>query len=329
MSGSWLFGNRRAGLATAAILAIALVLPVGLSDYMVRLLSVAAIAAVAVVGLNLVFGYTGLISLGHAAFMGISAYIVAILTTRAQWNPWLASALAVVLCGAFAYLVGIVLLRLKGHYLALATLGLNVSFGIVASNWTELTGGTDGIAGIPSLSFGSYALDTDARLYVFTVFVLLALCLLSLRIRRSHLGRCMMAVSDDEMAASMSGISIARAKTAAFAVGAAFAGVAGCLFAVHSRFVSPEDFSYVHSILYLSMLVVGGAGSVVGAVIGAVSVTFLPEILRGVGDAYLLVFGVLVLLILIVLPEGLVSVVKLPAFNRSRVASLASVTEEK
>ena len=286
------------------------------SDYMVRLLCTASIAAIAVLGLNLVFGYAGLISLGQSAFMGIGAYGVAVLTTKAGWSPWFASAVAVALCGALAYGVGIVLLRLKGHYLALATLGLNVSFGIVVSNYTALTGGTDGIAAIPSLTVGSFALDSDATLYIFATIVLALLCALTQWVRASHLGRSMVAVNDDEMAASMSGIAITRVKAAAFAIGGAFAGVSGCLFAVHNRFVSPDDFSYVQSILYLSMLVVGGAGSIVGAVIGAVGVTLLPELLRGAGNAYLLIFGVLVLLVLIALPDGLVSLASLPVFRR-------------
>lgn len=317
-------------IAPVVALAVALALPAFCSDYMVRLLSTAAIASIAVLGLNLVFGYAGLISLGQAAFIGIGAYTVAILTTEAGWSPWFASAVAVALCGAFAYVVGIVLLRLKGHYLALATLGLNVSFGIVVSNWTDLTGGTDGIAGIPSLSIGSFPLDTDARLYAFATIVLVALGVLTRTIRTSHLGRSMIAVNDDEMAAGISGIDVTRAKAAAFAVGGAFAGVSGCLFAVHARFVSPDDFSYVQSILYLSMLVVGGAGSIVGAVIGAAGVTLLPELLRGAGNAYLLIFGLLVLLVLIVLPDGLVSLARLPVFRRrERSPRLDPIAEEE
>jgi branched-chain amino acid transport system permease protein len=126
-----------------------------------------------------------------------------------------------------------------------------------------------------------------------------------------------MAVRDDELASAMTGLPVTEVKVAAFTLGAAYAAVAGCLFAFHIRFVSPEDFNFSHSIIYLAMLVVGGEGSIVGAILGAVSVTLLPELLRGVGNAYLLVFGVLVLVILIVLPRGLISLVD-PATYRRR-----------
>ncbi len=143
------------------------------------------------------------------------------------------------------------------------------------------------------------------------------LALLAVRIRHSHAGRTLMAVRDDELASAMTGLPVTEVKVAAFTLGAAYAAVAGCLFAFHIRFVSPEDFNFSHSIIYLAMLVVGGEGSIVGAILGAVSVTLLPELLRGVGNAYLLVFGILVLAILIVLPRGLISLID-PATYRRR-----------
>lgn len=293
-------------------------IPFLLQGYGLRLLNTAAISAIAVLGLNYVFGYAGLISLAHAAFVGVAAYSVAILTTRHQWDPWLAALAAIVLTCASAYIVGRVLLRLKGHYLALATLGLNVSFTIVTSNWIELAGGTNGISGIPSLSLFGLALDSEQAFYWFALPVLVVLALGAVRVRHSHLGRCMMAVRDDELATAMTGIPITQVKVGAFTLGAGYAAVAGCLFAFHIRFVSPEDFNFSHSIIYLAMLVVGGEGSIVGAIMGAVGVTLLPEVLRGVGNAYLLVFGALVLLILVVLPRGLVSLADASTYRRPR-----------
>lgn len=304
-------------LCGLAVLALAAALPLYTQGYGNRLANTAVISAIAVIGLNFVFGYAGLISLAHAAFMGVAAYLVAVLTTAHGWNPWLAALLAIGATCLVSYVTGRILLRLKGHYLALATLGLNVSFTIVVSNWIDITGGTNGISGIAPLTLGAVKLDDEASFYLFSLAVLTLLALLAARIRHSHAGRTLMAVRDDELASAMTGLPVTEVKVAAFTLGAAYAAVAGCLFAFHIRFVSPEDFNFSHSIIYLAMLVVGGEGSIVGAILGAVSVTLLPELLRGVGNAYLLVFGVLVLVILIVLPRGLISLID-PATYRRR-----------
>lgn len=302
----------------AGVLALASLLPLFFQGYGNRLANTALISAIAVIGLNFVFGYAGLISLAHAAFVGVAAYTVAILTTVHGWNPWLAALAAVAVSSLSAYITGRILLRLKGHYLALATLGLNVSFTIVVSNWMELTGGTNGISGIPSLRLGAFALDDEQSFYWFCLVVLTVLALLAARVRHSHAGRSLMAVRDDELASAMTGLPVTQVKVAAFTLGSAYAAVAGCLFAFHVHFVSPEDFNFSHSIIYLAMLVVGGEGNIVGAILGAVGVTLLPEVLRGVGNAYLLVFGVLVLLILIVLPRGLISLLDPAGYRRLR-----------
>jgi len=302
-------------LCGLAVLVLAALLPLFMQGYGNRLMNTALISAIAVIGLNFVFGYAGLISLAHAAFVGIAAYIVAILTTAHGWSPWLAALLAIAATCLCAYIAGRILLRLKGHYLALATLGLNVSFTIVASNWLDVTGGTNGISGIPSLSLAGVPLDDERSFYWFALAVLTLLAGLAARVRHSHAGRALMAVRDDELATAMTGLPVTRIKVAAFTLGAAYAAVAGCLFAFHIRFVSPEDFNFSHSIIYLAMLIVGGEGSIVGAVLGAVGVTLLPELLRGVGNAYMLVFGVLVLVILVVLPRGLISLAQ-PATYR-------------
>lgn len=307
-------------LGVLAVLALAALLPLFTQGYGNRLANTAIISAIAVIGLNFVFGYAGLISLAHAAFMGVAAYLVAILTTSHGWNPWLAALAGIAASCLSAYLTGRIMLRLKGHYLALATLGLNVSFTIVVSNWMEVTGGTNGISGIPALRLGSLALDSEPSFYWFSLAILALLALLAARVRRSHAGRALMAVRDDELASAMTGLPVTRVKVAAFTLGAAYAAVAGCLFAFHIRFVSPEDFNFSHSIIYLAMLVVGGEGSIIGAILGAVGVTLLPELLRGVGNAYLLIFGVLVLLILVVLPRGLISLLDRATYQRRRAA---------
>lgn len=294
-------------LLAAAIFAVGLALSVVLSEYNLRLLNLSVITAIAVIGFNFAFGLAGLISLGHAAFVGMGAYTVAILTTAAGWSPWAAIPMAVAGTVLFSALIGYPLLRLKGHYLALATLGLNVSFFIITANWLSLTGGTNGIPGIPQLRLHGYFISGERYFLRFGLIFLAAVAAAALAFQRSRHGRAMIAARDDEIAAAMSGIDVTRVRVAAFALSAACAAVAGALFAEHVRFIAPEDFGYVHSITYLAMLIVGGEGSVVGAILGAVLLTFLPEWLRFLGNAYLAFFAAMMLAILIFLPRGLVS----------------------
>lgn len=292
-------------LLAAAILAIGLVLSFAAADYSLRLLNHAVIAAVAVIGLNFAFGFAGLISIGHAAFVGLGAYTLAILTTRYGWSPWAAMPVAVALTALFSALIGFPLLRLKGHYLALATLGLNVSFSIVAMNWMEVTGGTNGIARIPAFAVAGHGLTEEREFLWFALVVLALAALAASLIHRSRHGRAMMAVRDDETASAMTGMNTTAVKMSAFVLSAVYAAVAGCLFAGHMRFISPDDFNYAHSITYLAMLIVGGEGTIVGAIVGAVLLTLLPEWLRFLGTAYLAVFGLVLLLILVFQPSGL------------------------
>ncbi|MDA9481384.1 hypothetical protein XI07_05035 [Bradyrhizobium sp. CCBAU 11445] len=303
-------------LVGAVILLTGLSLSMLLADYHLRLLNLAAISAIAVIGLNFAFGYAGLISLGHAAFVGAGAYGVALLTTRFAWSPWLALTAAVTGTAVLAMLIGVPLLRLKGHYLALATLGFNVSFSIIAANLIEVTGGTNGITRIPELQIAGHAL-TDERSYLWFALLMLATsAAVAALIHGSRHGRSMIAVRDDETASSMTGIDVPRVKLAAFVLSSVYAAVAGGLFAFHMRFISPEDFGYAHSITYLAMLVVGGEGSILGAILGALLVTFLPEWLRFLGSAYLAFFGLFVLAILIFLPSGLAGIRRPSNFRR-------------
>jgi len=299
--------TRRFPLMLAVIiLIVGLPLSFILPDYHLRLLNLAVIAAIAVVGLNFAFGYAGLISLGHAAFIGMGAYSLAILTTRLGWSPWLAVMAAIVVTAAFTAIIGFPLLRLKGHYFALATLGLNVAFYIVAANWIELTGGTNGMSRISALSLAGHVLSDERSYLWFALVVLAVIAALAAVIHGSRYGRAMIAVRDDETAAAMSGVDVTSVKMSAFLLSAVCAAIAGCLFACHTRFVAPEDFNYAHSITYLAMLIVGGEGTIAGAILGAVLLTFLPEWLRFLGSAYLAFFGVMVLAILVFLPSGLV-----------------------
>jgi branched-chain amino acid transport system permease protein len=301
----------RTPLAIAiAVLVIGGLLSPVLPEYYLRLLNLSVISAVAVIGLNFAFGYAGLISLGHAAFVGMGAYGLAILTTTCGWSPWLAAPAAILAAAVLAALIGYPLLRLRGHYLALATLGLNVSFYIVTSNWIGLTGGTNGIARIPELAIGALAFSSEHRFLWLALAILAVVAAVAAMLHASRHGREMMAVRDDEIASEMIGIDTTWVKITAFVLSAICAAIAGCLFALHVRFVAPEDFTYAHSITYLAMLIVGGESTIVGAILGSVLLTFLPEWLRFLGTAYLFFFGLLMLGILVFLPTGLVGLGK-------------------
>jgi branched-chain amino acid transport system permease protein len=302
--------SNRAGvlLAVAVGLAAASLLPHGLGEYWVRLMNAALISSAAVLGLNFVLGYTGQISMMHAAVAGLGAYGVAVSTVKYGLSPWVGCLLGIVAAGAFSHLLGILLLRLKGHYFALATLGVNVSFIIVVSNLGDVTGGSNGLTGIPPLSIAGFALDSERRFFYLALLVALLLTALAWYVRHSQLGRSMIAARDDELAASVSGLNVTAVKVTALTLGGVYAGIAGVMFALHARFVAPEDFNISTSILYLAMLVVGGEATILGSILGAFVLTFLPEWLRWLGSAYLVIFGMLVLLMLFLAPRGVAGV---------------------
>jgi len=300
--------NRRTALiASCAVFLLALLLPAFISGYGIRILNLALIAAIAVIGLNFAFGYAGLITLAQAGFVGCGAYITAILSTTLGLSPFLSIPIAVVGTGLIAIVIGLPMLRLKGHYLALATLGFNVSFVIVATNWKSVMGGTDGISGIPSIALPGWPIANDHRYYYVLWVALAAATWCAWRIRNSHIGLAMIAVRDDEIATGAASVGVTRIKLQAFALSALYAGLAGALFAHMTNFVAPDDFALGHSIIYLAMLIIGGEGSILGSIAGAIIVTFMPELMRDLGAAYMIVFGSLMLLILIFLPKGLLS----------------------
>lgn len=295
-------------IAAVVVYAALLAVPFILDDLYLRICLLAGISAIAVIGLNFVIGYAGLISLAQAAFVGIGAYTMAIMSVRGGLDPWLGLIAAPIAAGFVGYVLGWPLLRLRGHYLALATLGMSITANIVAVNLRPVTGGDDGIAGIPSLSLFGTPLLTDNQLY-YLIWAMLGLAIVvAAIIRKSHLGMAMIITRDDEIAANTTGIDVPRTRLVAFTLSAAFAGVAGGLTTQLQGYISPSDFDFIHSVQYLAMLVVGGEGSIVGAILGAVILTFLPELLRFLGQGYLILFGFGIVAILLLLPKGLVSI---------------------
>ena len=295
-----------------ALLAIvaALVAPRLLSEFNLRLATLSLHTSIAVIGLCIAFGWTGLLHLGQAAFIGIGAYATAILSTRLGLGFWTTMPVALVASGLVALCIAVPMLRLRGHYLALAVLGFNVTFEIVARNWTKLTGGFDGITDIPPVHLFGLVINDDRGYYYLSLGFAILCALFALALRHSRYGRAMIAIRDDELAAGTSSISVTRMKVLAFVIASMLAGLSGALYAHHATFIAPQDFEFAKSVTILVMLILGGEISVAGAILGTVIITFLPEWLRFLGDYYQAVFGLLVLVILIVMPNGIVGKVK-------------------
>jgi branched-chain amino acid transport system permease protein len=311
---------QRAWLAALAL--VLLVFPFVAGSYFVYLACLLGIHLVSATGLNIVTGYTGLISLGQAAFMGVGCYTVAV-AAKAGVPFWLALPLAGAVSAAVGLVVGIPSLRIKGLYFAVATLAAQFVLGFVFREWESVTGGVRGV-NVPAATLGGFELSGESRLY-FVIVPLAAAGLVAARnLFRTRVGRAFIAIRDRDISAEVLGIGLLRYKLAAFAIGSFYAGVAGGLWGYFLRVATPEVFGFGQSIFYLAAIIVGGLGSILGTILGATFMTIVPEVLRagvgwieaaGVADAgvYLaavreVVFGALILGFLIFEPHGLAEV---------------------
>ncbi|OZI39165.1 ABC transporter [Bordetella genomosp. 1] len=297
--------NAKSFAAGAALVSLALVLALTLNSYYVFVLANIALIAIVGIGLNVLLGLTGQVSFGHVGFYAIGAYTVAILTTKVGWGFWPAWAAGTLLAAAMGALLALPALRVKGPYLAMITIAFSFIVQHAAVEMRDLTGGQSGIMGIlpPQLWAGWGPEQTVAILAIVTAtIVLVAYALLA----RGSWGAAMRAVNDSETAAQSIGLNPLVIKTAAFTISAAAAGLAGGLFAPLSSFVTAETFSFMQSILFVLVVIVGGAGTVAGPIIGALIVGVLPELLASLEAYRLLFFGALLLLVLWVAPDGAV-----------------------
>lgn len=306
---SLLLGSRLGAGVIVAVL-VGLLVPATNDLYLVHLIDLAAVYAVVAMSLGLLIGVAGQISLAQAAFVGVGGYTTAILTTAHGWSFWASTAVAL-LAGVVAGLVlGIPALRLHGHYLGMVTLGAGQVFSIVLLNWVGVTGGANGIAGIPAAGFlGGDAVD-DSRFLPLALTAAAAVFVLVELLGASRLGLRLRALRDDEVAAGSVGIVTARYKLLAFVLSSAIAAVAGSLLVSLLGEASPESFGITQSILFLAMVVLGGLGSPTGAIIGALVVTLLPEYLRGLDQWYQFAFGCGVVLLAMFLPGGVVALLE-------------------
>jgi branched-chain amino acid transport system permease protein len=284
-----------------------LVAPVAFTGgYLMNVLVFVGIHTMLAIALNLLLGYAGQISLGHAGFFGLGAYLSGILTATYGWNPWVAMPLSALLVGGLAFLIGLPILKLKGHYLAMATLGLGIIIYIVFNETVDLTGGPSGLSGIPNLTIGSYSFDSDVKNYYLIWGITLGTILLTLNLANSRGGRALRAVHDSEVAARVVGVNARLLKVQIFALSALISSIAGSLYAHTMTFISPASFGFNFSVELLTMVVIGGLGSIYGSFLGAALLTLLPEFLRAAHDYDIIIYGALLMLMVMFMPGGLV-----------------------
>jgi len=267
------------------------------------------IYSIITIALGLVMGYAGQISLGHASFFGLGAYVSGVITTRYGLNPWLCLLIGMAVSAAIALIIGAPSLKLRGHYLAMATLAFCIIVTVVFNESIAFTGGPDGLAFIPGITVMGYPLNTVTKYYCLVWSVVLVVLLISLNLIRSRVGRALRSIHGSELAANAMGVNVSKYKICVFVFSAALTSVAGSLYAHYLNFINPASFDLFVSIKLLIMIILGGMHSLWGAVVGAVLITFLSyEWLHYFEEAEVMIYGIIILTIIIFLPDGLVSV---------------------
>ena len=279
--------------------------PFSLNNYYMDVLIMSGIYMLLALGLNVIVGFTGLLNLGFAAFYAIGAYTYALLNTKLGLGFWPSLPLSACAAAVSGAILAVPALRLRGDYLAIVTLGFGEIMRIVLNNWDSLTMGPNGISGIaPPALFGLSLAGLHSFYYLVVLLVAVSVVVMK-RIERSRIGRAWIAIRENEIAASSMGINITKYKLYAFAFGTFWAGIAGALFAAKMRFVSPESFTFMESVMILSMVILGGLGNVYGALVGAFILVLLPEALRGVQMYRMLLMGAGLVALMIFRPQGL------------------------
>jgi branched-chain amino acid transport system permease protein len=296
---AWWVPWARAG----ALVALAGV-PLTGSAYYTNLLLVVALHATVALGLTLLMGFAGQVSIGQAAFYGLGAYLSALLSLRAGWSPWASLVASAALVGWLADGLGRLIFRLRGHYLAVATLGFGIIVSVAFTELRDWTGGPNGLPGIPPLRLLGLAFDNDFRAY----YLAWAACLAGLGVARnlgaSPMGRALRAIRGGERAAAAAGIDLALVKRRTFVLSAVYGAVPGSLYAHYLSFVSPQPFSFLFSVRLIVMVVIGGLTSPGGTLFGAALVTLLSQWLHAAGEFEVMGFGLLMILVMVCLPRG-------------------------
>ena len=299
--------------ALGIVAVIAVFFPFVSSTYQTNIMTTALMYIVLGLGLNIVVGQAGLLNLGYVAFYAAGAYTYALLYHHFGVGFWLALPLGALAATILGVLLALPVLRLQGDYLAIVTLGFGEITRLVLENWNEFSFGPSGISGIPRPGlFGMEMGMHDATVYLY--FLMILLCIITIfvvnRLQDSRIGRALLALREDEIACQAMGIDKTRVKLTAFALGSTWAGLVGVIFAAKTTFVNPASFTFLESAMILSIVVLGGTGSIIGIIIGALVLMLLPEYLRAFSDYRMLLFGSIMVIMMIFRPQGIVTGVR-------------------
>ena len=287
-----------------------LAFPAFFSTYQVNIMITALMYVILGLGLNIVVGVAGLLNLGYAAFYAVGAYSYALLNHYFHLGFWLALPLGGLFAALFGIILGLPVLRLRGDYLAIVTLGFGEIIQLVLNNWTEFSNGASGISNIPRPGLFDFDLSVTAALnyqYYLTIAMVILTIFIINRLQNSRIGRALFALRDDEIACQAMGIDKTTIKLTAFALGATWAGLAGVLFAAKTTYVNPASFTFLESVIILCIVVLGGMGSIVGIIVGAFILILMPEYLRAISEYRMLAFGAILVIMMIFRPQGIVA----------------------
>lgn len=304
-------------IAWFSVLILAIAAPFVLGGYIKSILILTYIWTILAISLNLIYGYTGLLSLAHSAFLGIGAYSFALLTVKVGLNFWLSFFISISIVGLTGFLIGIPALRLRGPYFILVTLSFAIIVHVIILAWVSLTAGANGIGGIPSppkmsLPFGNeLSFDSLLSMYYFVLFFLVVIVLVNYRLIKSLVGRTFVAISQDENLTQSLGINTVYVKLLSFIISAMFAGVAGVLYATYNSVISPDLTHFIHGFNALVFVVIGGPATMEGPFIGSLVLVAVPEVLQVVAEFKTLIYGIILLVFIIFMPSGIVGVFKL------------------
>ena len=309
-----ILGERRIFLPALGIIAVfAVIFPFVFSIYQTNIMTTALMYIVLALGLNIVVGQAGLLNLGYVAFYAAGAYTYALLYHHFGIGFWMALPLGALAATILGVLLALPVLRLRGDYLAIVTLGFGEITRLILENWNEFSFGPSGISGIPRPGLFDMEMSIqNATIYLY--FIMIILCIITIfvvnRLQDSRIGRALIALREDEIACQAMGIDKTRVKLTAFALGSTWAGLVGVIFAAKTTFVNPASFTFLESAMILSIVVLGGMGSITGIIIGAFILILLPEYLRAFSDYRMLLFGIIMVIMMIYRPQGIVTGVR-------------------
>jgi branched-chain amino acid transport system permease protein len=292
----------------ASVLLLIAVPFLGFNSYIMRIFILIGIYTILATSLNLLTGFTGQVSLGHAAFYGIGAYSSALLAMKLGMPFLLSSFLGAIIAAFFGFILGLPTLRLNGSYLSIVTLGFCEITRLIELNWMSVTRGPMGITGIPSPVIFGIKIDTDrGYFYLIAVFTIITVFLIK-NIIKSRTGRAMIAIREDELAAEAMGVNILKYKVMAFIVSAFFAGLAGAFYAHYVSFIDPQSFTFDESTQILSMVILGGMGSLTGSFLGTIMLVSIPELLRDFAQYRMLIYGGVLVFMIVMRPDGIIGI---------------------